>query len=86
MLSVLFRLWPALIPLIIFGIWYLRAVKTKEMPGVYDVFIEKKKKYMFYTLIASFTLVILTLLYYGLTQPATLVIEIENDQVQNNVQ
>ncbi len=85
MLKVLLRLWPAFLPTIVFGIWYLRAVKNKEIPGVYDAFIEKKKRFMYYTLIATFLMVIGTLLYYGLTQPETLIMEIQSDQVQNNV-
>ncbi len=84
MIRILIELWPALIPATIFGIWYFRAVghhKRSNDPKVYDVFLEKKKKYMFYTLVSSSILVIAMLLYFAFSQPATPHIEIENDQV-----
>ena len=86
MIKILIKLWIALIPLIIFGVWYLRAVRLNRVtndPKVYDVFIEKKKRYIFYTLVASSSLVILMLIYFAVSEKPTPHIEINNDQVMN---
>ncbi|HCR85199.1 MAG TPA: hypothetical protein DIV86_00820 [Alphaproteobacteria bacterium] len=67
MLKVLLQLWPALVPLTIYLIWYFRTVKKTDVK-VYDEFAEKAKAYRFYAIIISGVVIIAMLAYLALSQ------------------
>lgn len=65
MIRILLKIWPALIPVIIYFIWLYLA--SKKDIKVHDEFFEKKKRYKFYTLVATGLMIILLLLWEGIT-------------------
>lgn len=81
MIKILIEIWPALIPSVIYGVWYYRNIASKEDAKLYDFVLERKKRYAFYALITSALIVIFMLVYFALSEPASTHIEIKNDQV-----
>jgi hypothetical protein len=81
MIRLLLKIWPAFLPVAVFLVWYFISKRRYEA-GVYDVFLEKKRKYFFYTMIATLILTIATLLYSGFSQPATQRIDTMEDNVR----
>ncbi len=84
MIKLLLELWPAFIPSGIFLVWYLASRKNTDAQ-IYDEFQEKKKRYMFYSIIGSCILIIIMLLYYGLHQPRTDRLEMQDNMVENGI-
>lgn len=71
MLKIILKFWPAFTPVLIFVIWYLFTTFKKKDIKVYDEFIEKKKRYMYLTLIFTCIAIISTGVYLALSEPAT---------------
>ena len=66
MLNILMKILPALLPLIIFAIWYV--VNTRKDIKVVDDFEETKKRYMIRATIASCLIGICLMVFWGLSQ------------------
>ncbi len=64
MIKILLKIWPALIPVIIYLVWVY--VANRKDIKVLDEYFEKRKRYGFYTLIATGLLIILLLFWEGI--------------------
>ena len=71
MLKIILKCWPAFTPIIIFTIWYLFTTFKNKDIKVYDEFLEKKKRYMYLTLIFTCIAIISMGVYLALSEPAT---------------
>lgn len=71
MLKIILKFWPAFTPVLIFTIWYLFTTFKNKDIKVYDEFLEKKKRYMYFTLIVSCIIIIAMAIYLALSEPAT---------------
>lgn len=67
MFKALLGLWPALIPIILYFLWFYKTNKNIDAK-VYDEYAEKAKKYRFYAIILSGVIIIAMLVYLALSQ------------------
>jgi hypothetical protein len=67
MFRALLGLWPALIPIALYLIWFYKTNKKTDVK-VYDEYAELAKKYRFYAIISSGVIIIAMLVYLSLSQ------------------
>lgn len=70
MTRILLFILPAFLPIIIFLIWYYKSFK-KDVK-VHDEQLEKMREYRIYSIMITGILIILILLYHGLSQESML--------------
>lgn len=64
MVKIIFKLWPALTPILIYLLWLMIASRKKDIK-VKDEFLEKKQKYRFYALSSCGFIAIFMMIIYG---------------------
>lgn len=67
MLRAILELWPAIVPITIYLIWYYKTAKKIDVK-VHDEFAEKARSYRFYAIIISGVIIIAMLVWFGISQ------------------
>jgi type II secretory pathway component PulM len=63
MLKILLKIWPALMPALIYFIWYVKNYRNRDVK-IRDEFLEKKDRYRFYAILSCGIIFILLVVYY----------------------